>query len=552
MQRITRVTTFLLAALLLAGPALADEALKAALAQPAVEVEQRVLDRAALEAVYAPRHYDLLWTDSAKAEAVFKTLAAAAQQGLNPADYHVEAIAARLPARGQELDLLLTDALMRYAVDVRVGRVSPRQVKGFRYNRPQVLDPVAVVNAALAAPDLPAYLAALLPRSPVYQGLVQVLAKLRLLEATGGWPTLSDGRKLEPGDVSSRIIELRKRLAATGELGDAQLVEDRTYDSALVAAVKAWQGRNGLDPDGVVGRGTRAMLNVPVEYRIRQAIANMERLRWQPDDLGTRYVYVNVPAYHLIAASNGQVNLSMKVVVGRPARATPIFSDNIRMVEFNPDWHVPPTIAREDVLPHLRENPYYALEVKNVRMYRNGAEVDPATVDWSTANIRDYRLRAPPGPRNPLGTVKFLFPNRFDVYLHDTSEPRLFVKSERALSSGCVRVADPAGLANWLLGPDQASWSEERRTRILASERQTRLIMKTPVPVYLAYITAWLGQNQLPAFRPDIYELDGELMKAIDDVAAKPRRMVATMARANAGAQIDPTVNDGPVQVAAP
>ena len=294
------------------------------------------------------------------------------------------------------------------------------------------------------------------------------------------------------------------------------------------------------------------MLNIPVEYRIKQTIANMERLRWQPDDLGQRYVYVNVPAYHLVASSNGQINLSMKVVVGRPQRATPIFSDSIRMVEFNPDWHVPPTIAREDVLPHLRDNPYYALEVKNVRMYQNGVEVDPATVDWHTADIRKFRLRAPPGPRNPLGTVKFLFPNRFDVYLHDTSEPSLFVKNDRALSSGCVRVADPASLANWLLGPDQANWSEERRARIMASERQTRLIMKTPVPVYLAYVTAWLSQNQLPAFRPDIYDLDGELIKAIDDVSSKPRRMVATMARANAGTQIDPTVNDGPVQVAAP
>ncbi len=552
MQRLRLITALISLALLAAVPARADTAIQTLLTAPAVQVTDRVLDRAALEAVYAPRQYAPLWTSAAKVNAISKTLAAATQHGLNPADYHIDAILAQTEAGGTQLELLLTDALMRYASDVRVGQVSPRQVKGFRYTTPQVMDPVTVVLGAAEAEDIEAYLAGIPPKSPVYRGLVLVLAKLRLIEATGGWPTVSDGRKLEPGDTSARVVELRKRLAATGELGEAQLNEDTVYDSALANAVKVYQARNGLEPDAVVGAGTRAMLNIPVEYRIKQTIANMERMRWQADNLGDRYVYVNVPAYHLIAASNGEINLSMKVVVGRPQRATPIFNDNIRMVEFNPDWHVPPTIAREDVLPHLVENPLYALEHKNVRMYQNGVEIDPTTVDWTTANIRDYRLRAPPGPRNPLGTVKFLFPNRFDVYLHDTSEPGLFTKNDRALSSGCVRVADPAAMANWLLGPDQANWTNERRERILASERQTRLIMKTPVPVYLAYITAWLGEDQTPAFRPDIYKLDDELIKAIETAAAKPRRLIVSMVRANAATPVDPTLADATVPQAAP
>lgn len=548
MQRIRRVTTFLLAALLVTTPAWADAGLQALLAAPAVEVDSQKLDRAALDAVYAQRQYAPLWNNSAKVQSIANILATSTQHGLNPADYHLDAIMARANSGSTELDLLLTDGLMRYASDVRVGRVSPRQVKGFRYIPAQTIDPVALVLAAAEASDLNAYLDALPPRSPVYGGLVQVLAKLRLMEATGGWPQLSDGRKIEPGNTSPRVIELRKRLAATGELGDAQLVEDAKYDSALVNAVKAYQARNGLEPDGVIGRGTRQMLNIPVSYRIQQTIANMERMRWQPDFLGDRYVFVNVPAYHLIAASNGEINLSMRVVVGRPQRATPIFSDNIRMVEFNPDWHVPPTIAREDVLPNLIKNPLYALEHKNVRMYQNGVEIDPTTVDWTTANIRNYRLRAPPGPRNPLGTVKFLFPNRFDVYLHDTSEPGLFTKTDRAISSGCVRVASPADLANWLLGPDQANWSEDRRARIMASERQTRLIMKNPVPVYLAYITAWLGEDQVPAFRQDIYKLDDELIKAVESAASKPRRIVLVRSAAPA----EPALADEPVRQAAP
>lgn len=551
MQRI-RLVLALLMVLAGAVSAQANTALQVALAVPAVQIDDQVLDRAALDAVYAQRQFTPLWPKAETATLITEVLAASGQHGLNPADYHVDAIKARLEKGGLELDLLLTDGLMRYVSDVRGGRVSPRQLKGFRYVSVEAFDPVAVVLAAAAAPDLGVYLEGVPPKSAVYRGLVEALAKLREIEAAGGWSAIADGRKIEPGNVSPRVADLRKRLAASGELGEAQLNDSTKYDQALVQAVKAYQHRNGLEDDGVVGRGTLGMLNIPVGYRIQQVIANMERLRWQPDDLGERYVYVNIPAYQLVAASHGEINLSMKVIVGRTQRPTPVFSDNIRMVEFNPDWHVPPTIAREDVLPHLLENPLYALEHKNVRMYQNGVEIDPTTVDWSTANIRSYRLRAPPGPQNPLGTVKFLFPNRFDVYLHDTSEPNLFVKTERAISSGCVRVSDPAALANWLLGPDQERWSNERREKILESLRQTRLIMKTPVPVYLSYITAWLGENGQPVFRPDIYKLDDELIAAIASAASKPRRLAVSMVRAASASPVDPTLADKDVPQAAP
>lgn len=547
-----RIRIFLIIGLALAGatPAWADSSLEALLKAPSVAVDGQSLDRMALDAVYAPHQYEPIW-NSAQAASILQTLHEAGKHGLNPADYHVEAIAARTEKGGVEFDLLLTDGLMRYASDVRGGRISPRQVRSFRFNQSQPIDPVAVVEAADKADDLDGLLAQLPPQTGVYKGLMQALAKLQLIEATGGWGVVADGRKIEPGNVSPRVVQLRKRLAASGELGEAQMSEDHKYDHALVEAVKAYQRRNGLDDDGVVGRGTLAMLNIPASYRIQQVIANMERVRWQPDNLGERYVYVNVPAYQLVAASHGQINLSMKVIVGRTQRPTPLFSDNIRMVEFNPAWFVPPTIAREDILPHLTENPNYALEHKNVRMYQDGVEVDPTTVDWTTADIRKYRLRAPPGPQNPLGTVKFLFPNRFDVYLHDTSEPHLFVKTERAISSGCVRVSDPASLANWLLTPDQENWSDERRLRILESARQTRLILKTPVPVYLAYITAWLGEDGLPAFRPDIYKLDDEMIGAVT-AAASQTRPLTVLARTNPAVQSAPEPDDAQIPVAAP
>jgi murein L,D-transpeptidase YcbB/YkuD len=215
---------------------------------------------------------------------------------------------------------------------------------------------------------------------------------------------------------------------------------------------------------------------------------------------------------------------------------------------------LPPTIAREDVWTKLIDNPGYALEHKNVRIYQAGVEVDPYSVDWRNADIRDYRLRAEPGPRNPLGTVKFLFPNRFDVYLHDTNERDLFSKDVRALSSGCIRIADPAAMANWLLSADiPDKWSEERRVNILESKKQTRLILKTPVPVYLVYITAWQSADGRPVFRDDIYGQDALLIKALAEQDAKSRRFVATMVRANSDAPpSEPNASPDELQKAAP
>ena len=524
-----------------AVPGQAESNLRVMLSAPVVQAGAVMLDRTALEAVYAPRQYAPLWTKTAQVDALLATFKAAGAHALNPADYHISEIeslrAASSDEQKQQLDMTLTDALMRYALDVRMGRVLPRQVKGERFAPYQKIDPVLVVQAASQAPDLGAYLAKLPPQSPVYQGLMQALAKLQAeVAANIVWPVIPEGRKIEPGNNADRVKILRQRLAASGELGGAEANNSTHYDAKLVEAVKAYQQRAGLEPDGVVGRSTLAMLNVPLATRLDQVRANMERLRWQADDLGERYVYVNVPAYQLIAVSKGQVDLNMKVIVGRVKRPTPIFSDQIRMVEFNPTWHVPPTIAREDVLPHLREDPGYALEHKNVRIYQSGVEVDPYTVDWHRADIRHYRLRAEPGPRNPLGTVKFLFPNQFDVYLHDTNERDLFVKDLRAISSGCIRVSDPPALTNWVLGADRPDWTDERRTTILDSLKQTRLTLRTPIPVYISYITAWLDEGGLPVFRDDIYGQDQILIAALNQAQAKPRVLAAALPDAVSGA----------------
>jgi len=560
MKSATKFGAFLLGAVLLAGPAQAEAVLQSVLAAPTLRVSDTILDRVALDAVYSVRQYEPLWLKNQQlapwGQVVVATLRAAGQHGLPVKDYNLAEIEARLNATDWSekvvLDLLITDGFMRYVADLKVGRVSPRQLKGEKYQQQLMVDPAEVVNQALASSDLQAYLDTLPPPSPVYQGLVKTLAYLRAEQAKGPWPEIPDGPKMEPGKSYDRIIKLRERLAATGELGAATL-EGRQYDDALVAAVKDYQLRVGLEGDGVIGRNTRLALNTPIDVRINQVLANMERLRWQQPEAADRYVVVNVPAFELTAFEKGQPALHMMTITGRPARKTPIFSDNIRYLEFNPNWHVPPTIVKEDILPHLRKDPNYALEHKNVHIYQDGVEVDPTTIDWQNVGVHEYRMRAPPGPRNPLGTVKFMFPNPFDVYLHDTSEPNLFKEDVRALSSGCVRVADPAALTNWILGTKEG-WSDEKRLNILESGKQTRVDLPSLVPVHLIYITSWLGNDGIPVFRQDIYGYDAELAAALQVADSKPRRFIASMVRGSSGQpQMNPVTNPvEPVEKAEP
>lgn len=460
------------------------------------------------------------------ARQVAAVLGAADQHGLAPADYHAPAITTLLADKSDaaQLDKLLSEGLLRYISDVRVGRLSPQSFKAERHQlrpRTDIVPLFLAVAQAQTAAERQAALEALPPAHADYQGLVRALAALKLQQAQNtDWPKLPEGPKLEPNKSYAAIPLLRQRLGVAAP-DTATQKNDKLFDAALVEAVKAYQTANGLEPDGVVGAKTRASLNMSLQDRIDEVLVNMERVRWLPVDLGARRVVVNIPAQHLKVWDNHQVIMEMDTIIGRPARPTPSFSDNIRMLEFNPSWTVPPTIVREDILPHLYTDPTYPKVHKNVDIYKDGVMIDPATVDWKAVNVSSYRMKAPPGPQNPLGTVKFLFPNGFDVYLHDTSERDKFAKPDRALSSGCVRVAKPYELADWLMGndrgsdPAQGGWTTQKREEILASAKQTRLVLKQTVPVYLVYLTAtWDDASQQPAFYADVYNRN-EPMRAV-------------------------------------
>lgn len=506
----------------------AGPAIPALLADPAAAIGGRPLHHAAqVRRFYAERRGAAAWTQEAgasgKATVLADILAAADQEGLVPTDYHLAAILARLgsadPGRLAELDILLTDAVMAYAVDLRSGRVVPRSISADLAVDPPKMDALRVGRAAAAAADVRAFLAAFAPPHPDYAGLRQGLADLRALAAAGGgWPEAGPGPVLKPGMEDASVPALRRRLAATGEYALPE-GNGTVYDAPLEAAVRRFQERMGLDADGVVGAQTRRALNMTLDDRIRQVVANMERLRWLPDRLGDRYVRVNVPEFRLTAVDRGGTRLSMPVIVGSTMRQTPVFSSRISYLVFNPTWTVPETIARKDILPKVRKDPGWLIE-QGIQVFDGWSPdallLNPYDVDWLAVGerITRYRLRQQPGPLNALGRVKFMFPNDLDIYLHDTPERSKFGRAVRMMSSGCVRVGDPDALTAFLM-EGMSGWSEEKHRRILDDGLTKTMRLPLPVPVYLLYQTAWREADGRMAFRADIYGRDEELLTAI-------------------------------------
>ena len=449
------------------------------------------------------------------------------------------------PAERAALELRLSAQFLHYARDLSSGRVRPGALEADAPAPADVPDAARLLRR-LAAADRPAgFLDQLAPANPVYRRLRRALADYTELARAGGWPRVEPGRTLERGMAGPAVAQVRARLRASRELTiDSDTPE--LFDDQLALAVRRFQDRHGLEPDGVVGPKTRAAMNVPVETRIAQIEVNMARWRWMPDDLGARYVLVNLAGQEVELVEAGSVRLSMRAVVGKPFRKTPVFSDEITYLEFNPDWTLPPTILREDVLPELKADPGY-LAANEMTLYAGWSaaaeRLDPATIDWSqvTPERFPYKIVQRPGPRNPLGQVKFMFPNAHHVYLHDSPAKNLFDRASRAFSSGCIRLAKPFELAESLLGgtpvtdklreplglspapagsatdapADPPVWDRGLIDRLVQHGKTTAVRLAEPVPVHLTYSTVWVGEGGTVHFRPDIYGRDRALAQAL-------------------------------------
>jgi murein L,D-transpeptidase YcbB/YkuD len=472
---------------------------------------------------YHDRDYKPIWTrDSGpktKARVLLKALKAARDHGLDPARYAIPDLEMRIDSKNPEelaeFDLLMTDVFADFGRDLSQGQVIPSGLDD-THIQPHGPGPLTLIDGAEAAEDLGPYLDALAPQSPEYARLKAKLATYRAIAAMGGWPRIASGETLKPGMTDPRVPALRRMLAITGDYPGDPGAHSQLYDPGLVAAVQAFQARHGLSVDGVIGPATHAALEAPVEARIRQMEINMERRRWMPADLGERYIFVNIAdAFLKVVEDRGdreKTILGARLVVGKPYTRTPVFSHAMSYVEINPSWGVPASIANKEFLPKLKQNPGVLL-AQNIRIFSDQTEVDPWSVDWASLSRVPYQLRQDPGPTNALGRIKFMFPNKHNIYIHDTPSKSLFETSSRFFSHGCMRVQDPERLAEVLLGGQ--GWSIDRVRAQIATGQKKVVNLDKKIPVHITYLTAWVNKDGTVHFRNDVYARDPQLAAAL-------------------------------------
>lgn len=474
----------------------------------------------ALKQFYLQREFRPAWAKGnvrSNIQPMLTAIDQASQQGLEPDDYHRQALNRAVSNNdAMAIELLATDAYLTLAAHIIGGRLNPETFEPDWTAAKREKDLVKHLQTALDKNAVTNSLKELEPDAPAYQILKQVLASYQQASRSGGWDPIPAGKSIKPGESDPRVVLLRKRLRATGLLTDDAVTAAEQYDQQLEAAVLAFQKRSGLDADGVVGNLTLRNLNVSSQERINQIRANMERWRWLPENLGERHIRVNIADYRLEAREKGKVERIHDIIVGRTYRKTPVFSDHIAYIVFNPWWETPPRLARQDKLPLFRNNPETVKELGFEVLDKSGKPVSPDTINWAAYDTSNfpYRLRQRPGPLNALGQVKIMFPNKHNVYLHDTPSRELFLKSERAFSSGCVRVADTLALAEWLL-KDTPGWSRERINNVTNSGKEARVNLNQKVPVHILYFTTVTEPDQSIRFVNDIYDRDQRLISAL-------------------------------------
>jgi murein L,D-transpeptidase YcbB/YkuD len=486
-----------------------------------------------------------LWLDASgrptdAARAGLRLIGEAAAEGLDPADYDATALselAARLDegpsaaALVAEFNAWLSAAVERYYQHVHFGRVDPRAL-GLQFSPPpDDHDFASLMRAAIAEGRVEQVARELAPPIRQYQALKSALARYRAIAATAPQPP-SFAKVVRPGDPLENAARLRAWLAALGDAtAEAVSSTSDAYDPSLVEAVQRFQHRHGLEADGVIGKGTATALAVPAAWRVRQIELGLERLRWLPDLSEGRLVAVNIPMFQLWAwdgvPSADPPALAMSVIVGRALNTrTPVFSEHMRYLVFRPYWNVPSSILRNEVLPRIRKDVSY-LGRENMEIVLGPSDtspvVDPTDEHIAMLAAGTARVRQRPGPRNALGLVKFMFPNRNDVYMHDTPAPQLFQRSRRDFSHGCIRVEDPVALAEWVLRSEPA-WTRERITVAMNGAPNVRVDLTAPVQVVIFYTTAVVQpEDGAVHFAEDLYRQDPPLDRALVTRSAADR-----------------------------
>lgn len=507
----------------------------AAPSSPDLQVHgERLLQPDVVARFYRARDGRLAWTRSGAVDEIAEAIAAIADDGLSPADYHQRAIAALIrdrdrdrnraarPALDADLDLLVTDAVAALLDHVRYGKVRPVELDSQwnvdpREGAPPLERLVADVAAAASPRDA---IDAAKPQHFIYRGLVDALADLRRIARDGGWGRIASGRTIEPGARDRRIPALRRRLGLGGDLASSASAGSGTrYDPTLVAAVKQFQGRHRLDASGRVDPDTIAELNVSASDRADQVRVNLERARWVLQDLGADFVLVNLPAFKAYLIRGGKRVWESRTMIGKEARRSPTFRATLRSIVLNPDWTVPHTILAEDVIAGMRRGRDVLTDHGLVVLDADNRPVDPASIDWHAASADrfPYVVRQPPGPDNVLGRIKFELPNAYAIYMHDTPSKQLFDLPTRAMSSGCIRLERPFELAALLLR-GQDGWTAATLQTAVNTGVTRRAELDHPLPVLVVYWTVSVASGASGEIRyaRDVYELDPPLLAALD------------------------------------
>lgn len=480
-----------------------------------------------LDQFYSRRGGRTVWHDQGRlnswGELLLQWISSVQNDGLSSKEYHLQALDFFSPltlGKTQQMrELLLTDAYFRLAKDLSTGHFNPEEIDpGWRFSR-EPFDPVESLERMLDRSPSADLMASLMPAVPGYARLRDAYHRYRQIESLGGWPEISLQFTLRPGDVVPVVHLLRKRLQIEGDHPDLEPEDPWNFDAGLEEAVKRFQRRHGLQADGVVGPRTLEELNVPVDKRVQELLANMERWRWLPAELGESYLLVNTAGYELLLVLNGKTVLHKRTINGRQKRPTPSFKGRITHLVVNPTWTVPRVIAVKDLLPKQQRDPEF-LTQKGIRVFQhqNGdlIQLDAQSIDWSGyhADNFPFLLRQDPGPKNSLGRVKFHMNNPYAIFLHDTPSVGLFNKPIRAFSSGCVRVQRADQLARRLLTEGGQSLVDSFDQPLQSGDTVVTKLAN-PISVYLTYFTSWVDEAGLVQFRPDIQQRNTRLVMAL-------------------------------------
>ena len=465
-----------------------------------------------LSSFYKLNSNKTVWLSSNNRKLVLDALGNSATEGLEPNDYDIATLkkyefktSSLTNDEWIQYDLLLTNSLQKYISHLTNGKLNPTSLYEDWDLKPNQIDLNETINQIQKGDSVAEKLEALKPNYVVYKRLKKALQLINSYPKAS-FESIVIAGKIVPNDSVASIIEIKKRLIYWKDL-KAEDSLTLNYDEATVLGVKKFQLRHGLAADGIIGKGTISALNFTRKNRREQIIANLERWKWYPRNMGKEYLIINIPAYQLNLIKNQDTIRTHKVIVGQIKRKTPVLSSRLSHAIFNPTWTIPPTILKEDVIPSILKNRNY-LAKTNIKIYDASGNNISAS-NWQASKANTYRYVQTPGTYNSLGMVKLMFPNRFSVYLHDTNHRDYFDKTDRSISSGCVRVENPLELTAYLID-NPIDWSLEKITETLESEKTKQVNIKKEINIHLLYWTAWSVKNTL-IFRDDIYNLDADL-----------------------------------------